>query len=190
MQVGFSAGGVDPGAYWQGLLNGVLTGTTNVAINFIGQELDIPALYMALGSLAITGAIQGALSSDNDIFKGMTNAFKNATLSLLTFGMYDPNKGQFKKDAWSQAAYISQVLDFSQKVQEDGLLEAMETYTAAIFQGNAAQIIVGESGIIQLVAKRLQEGRIENIDFKGIPAKKVMGERTGAIVIYEKACQE
>lgn len=173
MQVGFSAGGGDPGAYWQGLINGVLTGTTNVAINFIGQELDIPPLYMALGSLAITGAIQGALSSDNDIFKGMTNAFKNATLSLLTFGMYDPNTGQFKKDAWSQAAYISQVLDFSQKVQEDGLLEAMEIYTAAIFQGSAVQIIVGEGGIIQLVAKRLQEGRIENIDFKGIPAKKV-----------------
>lgn len=128
---------------------------------------------MALGSLAITGAIQGALSSDNDIFNGMTNAFKNATLSLLTFGMYDPNTGQFKKDAWSQAAYISQVLDFSEKVQEDGLLEAMEIYTAAIFQGSAVQIIVGEGGIIQLVAKRLQEGRIENIDFKGIPAKKV-----------------
>jgi len=176
LQLGFSNGGTgpfDPDLAWQGLMNGVLSGTTNLAINFIGQTLNIDPLYMALGSRAITGAIQGALSSDQDIFKGMTDAFKDATLSLLTFGMYDPRTGEFKTDPWSQAAYMSQVLDFSQKAQEDGLLEAMEIYTAAIFQGSTVQAIVGEGGIIQLVAQRLQEGRIENVDFKGIPAKKV-----------------
>lgn len=98
---------------WRGLVNGVMAGTTNIAINFIGQELDIPPLYMALGSRALTGAIQGALSSDHDVFRGMIDAFKDGILSTATFGMYDPATGEFRNDPWSQAAYISQIIDFS-----------------------------------------------------------------------------
>jgi len=177
LQMGFSAGGGDPGAFakglFQGAIKGVFQGGTNLALNLIGQTFNIDPLYLSLGARAITGAISGALSKESDMFKGIGEAFKSSTLNLLTFGMYDPETGTYRTDPWSQAGYISQVLDFSQKVQEEGLLPALEIYTAAIFQQETVNAILSEGGIIDLIFRRINEGKVENVIYNGIQAKKV-----------------
>ena len=174
--MGFGKGGTGEFSWsdaWDGAIKGALQGGTNLALNLIGQTFNIDPLYLSLGARAITGAISGALSKESDMFKGIGEAFKSSTLSLLTFGMYDPETGTYRTDPWSQAGYISQVLDFSQKVQEEGLLSALEIYTAAIFQQETVNAILSEGGIIDLIFRRINEGKVENVIYNSMQAKKV-----------------
>ncbi|MFH1320534.1 MAG: hypothetical protein ABII90_07770, partial [Bacteroidota bacterium] len=173
MRAGLSAGATDATAWINGAVAGTLQGGTTMALNLVGQELNIPPLYLSLGARAVTGAISGALSKDHDVFKGVGDAFMQSTLSLLTFGAYDPETGEFTKDPWIQATYIAQVLDFSQKVQEIGFLETLEAYTTAVFQQSTVSAIWEEGGIVDVIFNRINEGKIENIVYKGIQAKKV-----------------
>jgi len=158
-----------PDVIWGGVTQGLLQGVTNIGLNYATQELGISPLLANIGFSAISGAInagiQAATGGSKDVFGTL---FKTYTDNALTFlGSGDPS------NAWQQAAYISQILDFSDIVQERGLVEALNTYGAGFFNAVAVNNIV-QSGYTLggYFAEKLQTGqyRLEIKDGKEVAA--------------------
>ena len=122
--MGFGTGGGDPGAMWDAAINGLLTGATNIGLQWAAQEIGIPPLLASLSTAAISGAIEGMLEKQG-FFKGIYDSYKNASISLLTLG--GPGS-----TPWERACYISQILDFSRIAQEEGFGKAFETYATGV----------------------------------------------------------
>ena len=110
-------------------------------------------------STAINAGIQTALSQIDpdtgkpiDYFKAIYNTYEKNALTFLGYG--DPN------NAWQQAAYISQILDFSNIVKDRGLADALNTYGAGFFNAITVNNIV-QSGLSlgDYFKKALDEGR-------------------------------
>ena len=173
MQVGFSSGGGDPGEMWNAAVNGLLTGATNIGLQWAAQELEIPPLLASLSTAAISGAIEGMLEKQG-FFKGVFDSYKNASINLLTLG--GPGS-----TPWEKAAYISNILDFSRIMQEEGIVEALETYATAMFHQQTITNIWKLGGIYDLLANQDQ---IEiTTDYKGDIVKRIFTneERTDYI---------
>jgi len=148
--------GFDLGQIWGGVQQGLLQGVTNIGFSFATEELGISPLLANIGFSAISGAInagiQSATGGSKDVFVSLFSTYKQNALTLLGYG--DPS------NAWQQAAYISQILDFSNIVQKRGLVEALNTYGAGFFNAVAVSNIV-QSGytIGGYFAEKLQKGQ-------------------------------
>jgi len=127
-----------PDVIWGSVQNGLLRGVTNIGLNFATEELGISPLLANIGFSAISGAInagiQAATGGSQDVFQSLFQTYKDNALTFLGYG--DPN------NAWQQAAYISQILDFSDIVQERGFVDALNTYGAGFFNAVAVNNIV------------------------------------------------
>ena len=128
-----------PDVIWGSVTQGLLQGVTNIGLNFATEELGISPLLANIGFSAISGAInagiQAATSGSKDVFGAL---FKTYTDNALTFlGSGDPS------NTWQQAAYISQILDFSNIVQQRGLADALNSYGAGFFNAVAVNQIIG-----------------------------------------------
>jgi hypothetical protein len=122
----------------QGVAGGLLSGVTNVGMQYISEEADIDPLYTALGARAITGAINGMISEDHDILKGIFEAYKNSTINLLTLGSYNSDNS-----AWATSVYASKVLDFAHEIESSGLDSAIKSYATGIFHRDSANNVAG-----------------------------------------------
>jgi hypothetical protein len=145
-----------PDVIWGSVTQGLLQGVTNIGLNFATEELGISPLLANIGFSAISGAInagiQAATGGSRDVFGSL---FKTYTDNVLTFlGSGDPS------NAWQQAAYISQILDFSNIVQERGLVDALNSYGAGFFNAVAVnQIVQSGMSIGQYFATKLAAGQ-------------------------------
>ncbi|MDA3823520.1 MAG: hypothetical protein PF450_13050, partial [Bacteroidales bacterium] len=142
LQMGFSAGGGDPGTWIDGAIAGLAQGVTSVGLNYLVDEYDLNPLIANMGFSAISTAINGTLRAfmpggSGDIFKEIFDIYgKNA---LTFFGVNDPNDPNY---LWQQASYITQIQDFTQIVKERGLEDALNTYATGFFNSNAVNSIV------------------------------------------------
>jgi hypothetical protein len=190
LQVGFSAGGGDPGRIWDGVINGLVRGATNIGLQWAYEELDIDPLLGSLAAAALTGAIEGFLE-DKNALRGAYNTLFKAGTGLLTLGGYG-------NDPWSQAVYISQVLDFSQIIQERGIVDALETYATGFLHQTAIDSIWKMGGIYDLVTNNaevvvneegetvkrvyINEGRTDFIDLT-LDMDNMVGYKQGNILV-------
>lgn len=130
--------GFEPAKIWGSVEQGLLQGVTNIGLNFATQELGLNPLLANMGFSAISGAInagiQAAAGGSNDVFGALFKTYKDNALTFLGYG--DPT------NAWQQAAYISQIFDFSNIVKEGGLIEALNTYGTSFFNSVAVNNIV------------------------------------------------
>lgn len=144
---------------WQGITDGLLQGVTNIGLNFATSELGLDPLLANIGFSAISGAInagiQTATGGSQDIFKTIFETYEKNALNFL--GYTEPGTSL---SPWQQAAYMSQILDFSNIVQERGLVDALNTYGAGFFNAVAVNNIV-QSGmsIGQYFASKLAAGQ-------------------------------
>ena len=140
LQAGLSSN-MDPGKIWSSVTTGLLQGVANIGINYATQELGLNPLLANIGFSIISGAIKAGLQvatgESQDIFETLFETYKQNALTFL--GYSDPNT---PISAWQQAAYMSQILDFSNIVMERGLVEALNTYGAGFLNAVAVNNIV------------------------------------------------
>jgi len=145
-----------PDVIWGSITQGLLQGVTNIGLNFATEELGISPLLANIGFSAISGAInagiQAATGGSQDVFQSLFNTYTDNALTFLGYG--DPS------NVWQQSAYISQILDFSNIVQERGLVEALNSYGAGFFNAVAVnQIVQSGMSIGQYFATKLAAGQ-------------------------------
>jgi len=148
LQVGFSSGGGDPGKMWDAAMNGLARGITNVGLEWAAQAIGISPLIASLITTAGTGALEALLEGRNPLI-GIYDSYFKAGTGLLTLG--GPGA-----TAWERAAYISQILDFSDIVRERGIVDALETYAAGFLQQTTINNIWKLGGIYDLLMNQDQ----------------------------------
>jgi hypothetical protein len=151
---------------WGGIQQGLLQGVTNIGLNFATDELGLNPLLANLGFSAIASVInagiQATIGTPNpqtgerlDVFKTIYDTYMNNALTVL--GYTEPG---MPVSPWQQAAYISQILDFSNIVQERGLVNALNTYGAGFLNAVAVnQIVKSGYTIGGYFADRLNSGQ-------------------------------
>jgi hypothetical protein len=137
LRMGFSSGGGDPGAWLDGALIGLQQGALTLGVDYLINEMDINPLLASVGINILSGAMEGILSKKG-IFEGIKNNFESAFLP-----MFNPNS-----DPWSQAVYISQILDFSGIVKERGFINALEIYAEGMFTSSAVNSMIRIGGTV------------------------------------------
>lgn len=136
--------GANPEEMWTSVKNGLLQGVTNLGLEWISQRLDIPPIITSLAGAAIVGGLEALLEGRNPI-QGIFDTYFKAGVGLLTLG------GDGGTNPWLRAAYMSQVLDFSQIVQERGIVSALESYATGFLNQTTINEIWKKGGIADLV---------------------------------------
>jgi len=144
----FGSGGNPAEALWKGAMDGLKAGITNVTLQWATQELGLSPFIGSIASNVIGSSLE-ALLNHKDVFMNVTKRAGEGIMALFTLGGVGT-------DPWSQAVYISKVLDFSELVREQGLLSAMETYATAIFHQQTIDMIIKEGGILDFVTGRAE----------------------------------
>jgi hypothetical protein len=153
-----------PDVIWGSVQNGLLRGITSVALQWGAEELGLNPLIGSLTSAAIAGGLEALLMGQNPV-QGIFDTYFRAGTGLLTLG------GDGGNNPWLRAAYISQVLDFSQIVQERGIANALETYAAGFLHQQTINEIWKQGGIAELLAKPNQVEMTKNA--KGEVVKRI-----------------
>jgi hypothetical protein len=156
--------GWKPDVIWGSVQNGLLRGITSVGLEWGAQELGLDPLIASLSSAAIAGGIEALLLGQNPI-QGIFDTYFRAGTGLLTLG------GSGGSNEWLRSVYLSQVLDFSHIVQERGIVNALETYSAGFLHQQTINEIWKQGGIAELLTKPNQ---IElTTDRKGRTVKRI-----------------
>ncbi|MCG3177196.1 MAG: hypothetical protein MOGMAGMI_02164 [Candidatus Omnitrophica bacterium] len=135
-------GGTDVGLnIIEAVNDGLLRGAVSLGVEYITQRADLSPLLGALTTRAITGAIAGALGSEN-IFGGIFSGFKDSVLNVTRLGVSG-------NDPLSQTQYLQRVLSFSDIVLERGLAQAIEGSAAQIFNEDSISSILRSFSSIQ-----------------------------------------
>ena len=137
-----------PDVIWGGITQGLLQGVTSIGLEWAYDEIGVNPLFGAMTVNAIGAAFEAILNRQN-IFLNIGKQAGEGIFSVFTLGGYGDNP-------WSQAVYISQVLDFSKMVQERGLLVALETYATSIFHQQTISLIVKDGGIYDMLTNRAE----------------------------------
>ncbi|MEA3490159.1 MAG: hypothetical protein U9R44_07505 [Candidatus Omnitrophota bacterium] len=140
----FGMGGGSPGDLWKDVQTGLLQGVTSVGLQWAAQALNIDPLIAALSSNAIAGAIEGFLE-DGDPVRGIFDSSYEAGMGFLTLG--GPGA-----TPWQEAAYMAQLLDFTNMIKEDGIGKAIEVYAAGYFHQETINSMWKLGGIYDLLA--------------------------------------
>jgi len=138
---------------WDSITNGLLQGITNVGLDYVADELNLPPLVTELGFTAVSGILEGILDFGsgtpiaNRIFNEVWQGYENATLNLFRLGLQNPN------DPWQRSSYIANVLNFSEIVRQngngiEGLWDAIETYSSAMFRQSTVQSMIDIGGSV------------------------------------------
>jgi len=148
--MGFGSGGepFDVDAMWQGAISGLEQGITSIGIQWLAEELELPPLVGAISANILGSVIEGVLNHQN-VFINVGEHLAEGIIGVFTLGGYS-------NDPWSQAVYISQVLDFAEIVREQGILTAMQTYATSIFHNQTVNMIVQDGGIVDMVTGRAE----------------------------------
>ncbi|MFC1589958.1 hypothetical protein ACFL42_00540 [Candidatus Omnitrophota bacterium] len=162
LRVGFSDG-QDPGAIWSAAMTGLARGATSIGLEWGAQSLGLSPLIASLSSAAIAGGVEALLEGRNPV-EGIFDAYFKAGTGLLTLGGSGAT-------SWEQAAYIAQVLDFSQIIQEEGIAEAIETYATGFLHQTTINEIWKQGGIAQMLISPSQVEITTNA--KGEEVKRV-----------------
>ncbi|MBN2453704.1 MAG: hypothetical protein JXB40_05555 [Candidatus Omnitrophica bacterium] len=153
-----------PDVIWGSVQNGLLRGITSVALEWGAESLGLSPLIGSLTSAAIAGGLEALLMGQNPV-QGIFDTYFRAGTGLLTLG------GDGGNNPWLRAAYISQVLDFSQIVQERGIVNALETYAAGFLHQQTINEIWKQGGIAQLLT---EPNQVEyTTDRKGRAVKRI-----------------
>jgi hypothetical protein len=128
--------------------------------------MGISPLLANIGFSAISGAINAGIQAAigpidsstgqrKDVFASIFETYKSNALTFL--GYADPKSPGY---VWQQTAYMSQIQDFSDIVQEQGFVEALNSYGAGFFNAVTINNIV-QSGLSlgDYFKKALDEGR-------------------------------
>lgn len=151
--------GADPNQMWQSITNGLLQGVANIGINYATSEMELDPLLVNFGfsaiSSAINAGIQAATGGSQNIFKTIYETYEDKALTFLGYV-----ESGMPVSAWQQSAYLAQIQDFSNIVQERGLADALNAYGAGFFNAVAVNNIV-QSGYTlgDYFAEKLQAGQ-------------------------------
>ena len=137
--------GYDSNNIFQGVMGGLVQGVASIGINYATQEFGLNPLFANLGFSAIASAInagiQASTGGSQDVFKTFFDTYINNALTFLGYGnITDPNY------AWLEASYKSSIIDFSNKVRDEGLVEALNTYGVSFFNSTIVGAIA-QSGM-------------------------------------------
>ncbi|MFH1664783.1 MAG: hypothetical protein ABIA77_01405, partial [Candidatus Omnitrophota bacterium] len=148
LQMGFSAGGGDPGAWIDGAILGATQGITQIGLNYLLDELELPPIVQQMGSQLLNSLAPGIAS----VFSNMYRSF--ADNALTTGGKpckSDPKywsintltgASEFKLDdyasdmanwSWQEQGYQSMAEDFTNQIQDQGFEQAMNNYGVSLF---------------------------------------------------------
>jgi len=143
-------------------LVGLTQGIASVGLSYLTEELDLNPLLGNIAYSLIATGIEGLFSKDG-LFKHMANTFTDATAKMLGYNpapdMYDEafwdydtvngvsvfNEARYKtvinqyqtQKLWQDAAYMAQVMDFTEVMKNDGIETALNTYATGLFNGIA-----------------------------------------------------
>ena len=123
-------------------MTGLAQGAASIGLSYLTDELDIDPLLANMGFSAIATVINAGIQTgfsekDDDIFDFVFKTYKDNALTLLGYvNSNDPNY------LWKQAAYISQIQDFTDIIEDEGGLEqALNMYATSFFNSTAVNAI-------------------------------------------------
>lgn len=208
--MGFGTGGGDPGDFakglWDGAMQGLLQGVTNIGLNYATQELGLNPLVANIGFSAISLGIESAINGSG-IFEHIFGTYEKNVLTTLgynpkpekvdfyqkdNYGMIIPgtfNQAQYNVSLgqyyWQESVYTSQILDFSEIVREQGLVNALNTYATGFFNSTSINSMVNIAGSIgEYITHKLNLGEyVAEIMKDGTTAKRVDIENSDESVL-------
>ena len=167
--MGFGNGGLSAQGLFQGAMTGLAQGALSLGLNFATEELGANPLLMNLGYAVAGGILEGTV---NDLFG--TEIQQGRTLLENVFDVYSRNVlSAFNggTDPWSQAVYISQILDFTDIIQRDGLVEALNTYATGMLNSMVVNSMIQSAGTVgDYLIQKLNSGDFsrENVNGKEV----------------------
>ncbi|MDD4202291.1 MAG: interleukin-like EMT inducer domain-containing protein [Candidatus Omnitrophica bacterium] len=154
--IGAGTGGGSPGfnvgdflrGLWDGAINGVKQGATQVILQLATDSLNLPPLVGSLVSNMVGSSLEAMLNHQN-IFINVGSKLGEGVMSLFTLG-------GTSDDPWGQAVYLAKIQDFAKKIQNDGILSALEEYLTGIFYQDTVNMILANGGILDMVTGRAE----------------------------------
>jgi len=139
--MGFGNGGLSAQGLFQGAMTGLAQGVASIGLNYLTEEFDLNPLLANMGFSAIATLINAGIQTgfseeDDDIFNVVYKTYEKNVLTML--GYADPSDPDY---LWKQAAYVSQILDFSDIIEQQGLEVALNTYATSFFNSTAVNAI-------------------------------------------------
>ena len=145
---------------WDSVTTGLLQGVTSIVLQWSAEKLNLSPFAGAL-AFNILGATFEAMLNHKNIFLNISQYAGEGIMNLFTLGGVG-------NDPWQQAAYTSQVLDFSRLVREQGILYALETYATGIFHQQTINMILKDGGIFDMATGRAEV----YTDIEGVSRKR------------------
>jgi len=203
LRMGFGAGGGDPGEFANGLLEGAMTGlaqgAAGIGLNYLTEEFNLPPLLANMGFSALSLGIEGLINGSG-IFDHIFETYEKNAVTFLGHNPKPNNEDYWEhdpSDMWvfreadynrdmaayllQESIYISQILDFSDIVREQGLVEALNVYATGFFNAIAVNSMVNISGSVgQYIWDKINSADYTLITMDdGSVAKQVDIEDTG-----------
>jgi len=143
----------------------------SLAFNIVGDAIGLPPLINKMIITAFLGAFDGFNENPQNrvlgLFKGMFNNFFNASVRVLTLGLYDPAQGGWNSN-WDGAYYMRHIIDFITTVEEHGIETAIENHLTTMFTDEAIRVINERGGIRDFLT-----GDAEMVEEDGVVLKRI-----------------
>jgi hypothetical protein len=131
---GIQTGNLFGRAVIQSIQDGLLRGALAYGVDFAARNITDNVILQALSSRVISGAIEGVFIQGGNLFKGVYEALKQSVLGAVGLGV----------DAYH---FVSNAINFSSLVLQNGLSGALEIHLTSIFNRNTAESIYRSGGV-------------------------------------------
>ena len=156
LQMGFSSGGGDPGAWIDGAILGATQGITQIGLNYLVDELDLPPIVQQMGSQVLNSIVPGIASVFTNMYRSFTdNALTTGGKPYKSNPKYweinpitgenefnlDTYAGDMAEWSWQEQGYKNMAEDFTNHIQNQGFENAMNTYGVSLFDQESLNAI-------------------------------------------------
>ena len=156
LQMGFSSGGGDPGAWLAGAISGATQGISQIGINYLMDKLNLPPIVEQMGSQLLGDIANTLVPGISSMIFHSINSFTGNALAVPDKPYrYDPkywsvdgtqfNEGSYVNDmanwSWQNTGYQQMSKNLTQEMANLGFKGAMDTYSGTFLNDDMAAAI-------------------------------------------------
>jgi len=155
--MGFSSGGGDPGAWLDGAIMGATQGISQIGINYLMEELDLPPILEQMGSQFLSSIANSLVPGIAGVISHAIGSFADNALTVDTKPSKNASKywddGVFNLDAyatdmanwsWENKGYQQMSKRFKEHIESGGLEQAFNDYEEKLFNEQTRNVITNE----------------------------------------------
>ena len=157
LQMGFSSGGGDPSAWLDGAILGATQGISQIGINYLMEELDLPPMLEQMGSQFLSSIANTLVPGIAGAISHAMGSFADNALTVDTKPSKDALKywddGVFNHDAyatdmanwsWENKGYQQMSKSFKEHIESGGLEQALNDYEEKLFNEQIRNTITND----------------------------------------------